>query len=80
MTRGRRGQVFGSDFGFRGGLEAAPETIVVAGRHREAGRRIPFRASRRAGASFRLGQIEEVQTETPARMLRDGPYGPAFRL
>jgi hypothetical protein len=80
MTRGRRRQVFGSDLCPRGGLEDAPETIVVARGHLEGGARAPLPASRCARASFRLGQMDEVQAEASARMFRDGTYGPALCL
>ena len=80
MTRGWRRQVFGSDLCFRGGLEDAPETIVVARGHLEGDAWVPLPASRCASPSFRLGQIDEVQAEASARMLRDGTYGPALFL
>jgi hypothetical protein len=80
MARGRRRQAFGSDLFFRGGLEDAKETIVVARGHLEVRARVPFPASRCACTSFRLGEIDEVQAEAPARMFRDGTYGPALCL
>jgi len=80
MTRGRRRQVFGSDLCFCGGLEDAPETIVVARGHLEGGARVPLPASRCTRASFRLRQVDEVQAEPSASMFRDGTYGPALCL
>ena len=49
---------------------------MVAWAHLEGGARVPLPASRCAGTSFRLRQVDEVQAETSARMFRDGTYGP----
>jgi hypothetical protein len=76
MTRGRRRQVFGSDLFFRGGLEEAQETIVVAWADVEGGARVTLPSSRGARTSIRLGQVDEVQAKTTVRVLRDGTYGP----
>lgn len=80
MTRGWRRQVFGFDLCFRRGLEHAPETNVVARGHLEGVARVPLPACRCARASFHLGQIDEVQAETSARMCRDGTCGPTLCL
>jgi hypothetical protein len=68
--------VLGSDLCFRGGLEEARETIVVARAHLEGGAWVPLPASRCTCTSFGLRQVDEVQAETSTRVLRDGTHGP----
>ncbi len=70
--------MLGSDLRFRGNLEDGSGTIVVDRGHLEVGARVPFPSSRCARASFRLGQIDEVQAESSPRMFRNGTYGPAL--
>jgi hypothetical protein len=54
--------------------------FVVDRGHLEGGARVPLPASRCARASFRLGQMDEVQAEASARMFRDGTYRRALCL
>src|SRR5215204_6085193 len=78
MTRGGRRQVLGSHLCFRGCLEHAQKTIVVAWAYLERGGRGPLPASRCARTSFRFRQVDEVQAETPTRVFRDGTNGPSL--
>ena len=68
----------GGDLCFRGDLEHAHETIVVTRAQLEGSDRVSFPASRCARASLRLGQIDEVQAETSARVFRHATYGPSL--
>jgi hypothetical protein len=79
MTRGRRRQVFASDLCFRGAWKTPRKRSWSPG---VISKVAPGSPSQRAvaRASFRLGQIDEVQAETSARLFRDGTYGPALCL